>query len=287
MLRRREDDATTRILRCYQSWFHFLAFYTLVEAVHSFTSCAPPRFDVFSEKVIASWHAPDSATVQVAEEVMRSCGGAVQGVREIPFASCVYLNRADDGFVFFDCGTYTLGPVTLSETSSPSFTTSLALSTNSRVLLSCSLDANEKRAQSQIAASRLYRVSFGHDGSSLRPEDFRVNVAEPSCNDIFWQKQLQCFMSSPGQSWALQRVKWEQKGMEETSPDFEAANALQAWGNVAQLARDTNVNDNFVVLTMGVWCAETKCAKAVVREYNENRMLVRVALQTGMLLQDS
>jgi hypothetical protein len=85
----------------------------------------------------------------------------------------------------------------------------------------------------------------------------------------------------------LQRVKWEQKGMEETSPDFEAANALQAWGNVAQLASDTNVNDSGVVLTMGVWCAETKCAKAVVREYDGNRMLVRVALQTGTLLQDS
>ena len=58
---------------------------------------------------------------KVVEEVMRSCGGAVQGIRE-PFIvtttneneddkAGLYLNRANDGFVFYDHGDYSLGPV--------------------------------------------------------------------------------------------------------------------------------------------------------------------------------
>jgi hypothetical protein len=33
--------------------------------------------------------------------------------------------------------------------------------------------------------SRLYRVSFGDEGSSLQPEDFTVTMMEP--HDIFWK----------------------------------------------------------------------------------------------------
>jgi hypothetical protein len=122
-------------------------------------------------------------------------------------------------------------------------------------------------------------------GSSWRPEHFRVNVVEQPHN-IAGQHQLQCSMSLPGQSWMLQRVKWEQNGMEEPSPDFEPANTFQAWATVAKSASDTNLRDNNVLLTMGVWCTETKWVKAVVCKYNENELLVRVALQTGTLLQD-
>ena len=54
------------------------------------------------------------------EEVMRACGGAVQGIREMPLfhrqneykeEDRLYHNRADDGFIFMDNGSYTSGPV--------------------------------------------------------------------------------------------------------------------------------------------------------------------------------
>ena len=55
-------------------------------------------------------------------EVMRSCGGAVQGLSEArelhaeARQGALSLNRADDGFVFFDCGTWTQAPTRLNPT---------------------------------------------------------------------------------------------------------------------------------------------------------------------------
>ena len=64
-----------------------------------------------------------TASIKEVEEVMRSCGGAVQGIRELPLSSFIlpgegsaseerqtYHNRADGGFVYADDGSYTAGP---------------------------------------------------------------------------------------------------------------------------------------------------------------------------------
>ena len=103
------------------------------------TPCPPPRFDSFSDAVVGGWErrggaasSPPSAApgVDEVQEVMRSCGGAVQGAREVPLGlgrregeeekeedggvgEGRYHNRADDGFVYFDCGSYSAGPVQL------------------------------------------------------------------------------------------------------------------------------------------------------------------------------
>jgi hypothetical protein len=64
------------------------------------------------------------------EEVMRSCGGAVQGVREElrwsdkieeedEAASSLFLNRQCDGFTHFDDGSWALGEVSISSSTSP------------------------------------------------------------------------------------------------------------------------------------------------------------------------
>ncbi len=87
---------------------------------------APPSFSVASEKVLGSWVGAITTsmsspcyrqtTVEV-EEVMRSCGGAVQGFEETRHSAdnedpiSTYMNRADEKFTFFDCGSYCVGPV--------------------------------------------------------------------------------------------------------------------------------------------------------------------------------
>ena len=60
---------------------------------------AAPRFDTFCEQIVGRWVQRDGAVFDV-EEVMRACGGAVQGVKE----GALYHNRADDGFLYFPCG---------------------------------------------------------------------------------------------------------------------------------------------------------------------------------------
>ena len=92
---------------------------------YAFASCAPPRFDNFLDSILGTWRPIGSSdkarsndvTSGSVEEVMRSCGGAVQGVKEIQFPGSIfnqmYHNRADDGFVYFDCGSYSVGPTSI------------------------------------------------------------------------------------------------------------------------------------------------------------------------------
>jgi hypothetical protein len=115
--------------------------------VDAFSPCSPPRFDTFCEKLSGSWKysndvdGTDMHHIHAVEEVMRSCGGAVQGIRE----GLQYFNRADDGFVFFDCGTYSYGSVNvISPSSLGATTTSLGpLSTSMKQRLWISSSMNE------------------------------------------------------------------------------------------------------------------------------------------------
>ena len=78
------------------------------EAISLAGLCSPSSF----------YMVPPSPVSSSVEEVMRSCGGAVQGVRESWSWSSLeddperslFLNRQNDGFTFFDDGSYTLGP---------------------------------------------------------------------------------------------------------------------------------------------------------------------------------
>ena len=85
------------------------------------TTALAPSFDTFSAAATGSWTGTQYewpgdtngvACETVVDEVMRSCGGAVQGIRvgEGPL-----LNRQDDGFCFFDCGSWTQGPTKLTD----------------------------------------------------------------------------------------------------------------------------------------------------------------------------
>jgi hypothetical protein len=93
--------------------------FALVAAVH--TSALAPSFDTFSAAAVGSWTGTQYqwpgdtnavACESVVDEVMRSCGGAVQGVR---VGDGPLLNRQDDGFCFFDCGSWTQGPTALAD----------------------------------------------------------------------------------------------------------------------------------------------------------------------------
>ena len=88
-------------------------------AVHA--SALAPSFDTFSAAAVGSWHGTQYrwpgdtngvACTAVVDEVMRSCGGAVQGIR---VGDGPLLNRQDDGFYFFNCGSWTQGPTKIAD----------------------------------------------------------------------------------------------------------------------------------------------------------------------------
>lgn len=178
-------------------------------AVCAFASCPPPRFDNFLDSIIGSWtYAPEGCVPPITasvEEVMRSCGGAVQGVKEIKYQEAVfdqmYHNRADDGFVYFDCGSYISGPIDVQNNMDEvTFVSSFSLSTTKRMLISTSpiMSLSLVKGTSSSVISDEVDVSSNNKISNLPPDNVKFT------------QEILCRMSSPTQPWMLQRAKWEQ-----------------------------------------------------------------------------
>ena len=80
----------------------------------SFSWALTQQDDTFAPLgVAAGFVSPLSPCATESTEIMRSCGGAVQGLTETQGASEIALNRAHDGFVYFDDGSWALAPTLL------------------------------------------------------------------------------------------------------------------------------------------------------------------------------
>lgn len=165
----------------------------LSPSVASFTSCPSPRFDTFHDNIVGCWLTSGTGETVEVEAVMRSCGGAVQGIREMALSSeGVYLNRADDGFLFLDKGSYSWGPTQLTD-SNQSFVTSFSIQQpNLRVL--------SPGSKSQPI---ILRRPTAQGISGLLEEGF------PGLGAISWTKHERCRMPSAGLPWMVQRLRWE------------------------------------------------------------------------------
>eukprot|EP00980_Cylindrotheca_fusiformis_P010538 scaffold2334_cov118-Cylindrotheca_fusiformis.AAC.10 len=213
---------------------------------------------------------------------MRSCGGAVQGIRE-PFGEdSFYLNRADDGFVFYDNGSYTYGPV--KKTEGCLYLANLMVG-NSRILISSKSDH-----QGLLRDTTATYQTGTYDGSECNIASIHLDP-DPSCLDLVFTSKLVCSMPSAGQCWMLQRVKWE---LEKTDCDehgsfLEKADATIRCWSVSQPAEEfynwIGLSDKLggVVLHMGFACEETSVAGAVARHYTTDGVLHRVLLLDARL----
>jgi len=223
---------------------------------------------------------------------MRSCGGAVQGIKEVPLllppplpdhnndedededdndddegpqtytnentSERKYHNRADDGFVFFDCGSYVSLPKDISSSSS-----SGVIPNN--IMCSLSLpttNALESKRQQKIRTiittgpPSFQTLVRGSSGSSSIDLDTKTEeVYDDDGNDendvnsykmvipltcapklIRWEKGIVCRMSSPGQPWMLQRASWE-KILRDDDIDGGGGNTSSSIQNEHELIR--------------------------------------------------
>ena len=86
----------------------------------SFSWALSQQDDTFAPLgVAAGFVSPLSPCATESTEIMRSCGGAVQGLTETQGASEIALNRAHDGFVYFDDGAEIVGVNALTLAPSP------------------------------------------------------------------------------------------------------------------------------------------------------------------------
>jgi len=287
----------------------------LVRVSQAFQPAASPRFDVFLDNIVGSWwlyrpvvtsdHGVTKQGRGEVEEVMRSCGGAVQGIREIGFTtssttindndSNLYLNRADDGFVFHDNGSYSVGPTTLDTATSSSdsnsaghacWMTSLSLNPSCRILIqeapisglvSLTGDEETQTLATQDTDSAIRYMAFVRGEWKERPLDISV-LAQPSMateDTIQWKEQLRCRMPSPNQPWMRQRLKWESDSTTTAaSSDGDIqdpeASSVEAWVWRKEL------EDGTTRILTGAASAQPSTVVAFCREYQPNGCLSSV-----------
>lgn len=302
----------------------------------AFTPCPPPKFDVFLDSITGSWTTKESTVLSspsdtissTVEEVMRSCGGAIQGMKEIEYPNSpfdrMYNNRADDGFLFFDDGSYNNGPTSIrnvkvgDDGSSDSVTNDIdfsvvsslsfnGLSPKSRIIISTTLP--------KMALSLTKGVSTTHSNDDENDEnDDKLILLDECPIHIKWNEEILCRMSSSSQPWMLQRAKWEKykSKNEETnnknedsleiseSESSKLKNAMKCWVESCHLklndgsgrermfvgseALNSFSRTNDIAHIIQVGAMVQNDVKAFLRCYNEEGKLRGVIYQNGKLV---
>jgi hypothetical protein len=142
---------------------------------------------------------------------MRSCGGAVQGVR---VGDGPLLNRQDDGFCFFDCGSWTQGPTKLTD-GALNLDVGLVAQSGSRV-----------RCTASISARRVV--------------DATLVVEEKAGATPFAKRES---LAATGSPWLAPRLKWTRAAEATTLP----ADAVALPGGVSIACVENNGATEIVV----------------------------------------
>lgn len=205
------------LMQCSNAWQRRIG------RVNSYSSITEPQFDRFLQSVLGQWKflnnkdGESNTKFLEVEEVMRSCGGAVQGLRETKkegesLEQTWYHNRADDGFLFFDDGTYASGPTVLKDKDKNApFLVSFSFDSNGtkRVILSYEMThlVDNCIPVASVTLDALARVSAPLDD----PEDMLLGseLAHPSTYNCYWENEIICRMSSSTEKWLRPRAKWE------------------------------------------------------------------------------
>jgi hypothetical protein len=272
----------------------FLLSVSLSFQVAAFVPCVPPRFDDFSDKLVGKWVALNTYPREISgsiEEVMRSCGGAIQGIREFPPIGNVeaeeglYLNRANDGFVFHDNGCYSLGPVDWSS-EEDTFLASLRFG-KSRIVAWCDISRDDDSIVHSIPKILHTKKSF--EDIDLLPAEV---VKDPNLLVVDFVNKIRCSMPSPGQPWMLQRVKWERE-QNNANPETtveEALGPFQCWATSHSAVEFnkwtgslTSVLSEGTILNMGAVCKPTGVVKCMARHFDKANKVACVTLLEGRL----
>jgi hypothetical protein len=262
----------------------------------AFQSTTAPRFDRFAEQLLGEWkHNPTTERTDTCstaccnfgtvEEVIRSCGGAVQGIREVAVSNNLeglYLNRANDGFVYWNDGTYSFGPTYLQPFERSQFSTSLALSKSYRALSALTLVRDDSQ-RIAMEGWQVHCLSRPVQQPNSKLEVVPTAVESGNKLLIVWHSQIRGRMPCPCQPWMLPCVQWCIKETEGATkePSFEGegreseSKVVQAW------AHARHVTDGGIEFSTGVWCATSGLVKEVRRLYKSNGLLEHVMMLEG------
>lgn len=273
---------------------------TKLQATISSTSWKPfvqPRFDEFANCIVGPWVARASPTEKLeVEEVMRSCGGAVQGIKELSLSLTapsqdtseekIYLNRADGGFVYVDDGSYSFGPEKWDLTNEAFVMTSIAFTGSQRGWLTSKL-SSENGMLPQSTVLEMFRPI------SSVTENLAVDNVEKddSVPPIHWERIRRVRMPNPSQPWVLARAKWEQQTLQDevsNDGDQSRTGSLMGWSFVEtinskenELFGDILGNESSFCVHMMAICQESAVARSTIRCYDSTGLLKGVAFLEG------
>mmetsp|Transcript_16440 Transcript_16440/g.25462 ORF Transcript_16440/g.25462 Transcript_16440/m.25462 type:complete len:306 (+) Transcript_16440:79-996(+) len=258
----------------------------------SWKPCVQPRFDEFASCTVGPWVTRASPTEKhEVEEVMRSCGGAVQGVRELsPSLDAneekIYLNRADGGFVYVDDGSYSFGPEKLDLTDETMVMASLAFTGSQRGWLTAKL-SSEDGMLPQSTVLEMFRPISSVTEKVAVVENLEQDASVPSIN---WKRIQRVRMPNSSQPWVLARAKWEQQTLpDEASNDDDQSGTgpLMGWSFVETIGSKENVFGDIVgsessfCVHMTAICQESAVARSTTRCYDSTGLLKGVAFLEG------
>ena len=271
-----------------------------LHATISSTSWKPfvqPRFDEFANCIVGPWVARASLTEKhEVEEVMRSCGGAVQGIKELSLSVIspskdasqekIYLNRADGGFVYVDDGSYSFGPEKWNLTSEAVVMTSLTFTGSQRGWLTSKL-SSEKGMLPQSTVLEMFRP-ISSVTENLKDDNIEKEDTVPT---VHWDRLKRVRMPNPSQPWVLARAKWEQQILQDevgNDDDPLGTGSLIGWSFIETADSDENElfgdilgsERSFCVHMMAI-CQESAVARSTTRCYDSTGLLKGVAFLEG------
>jgi len=238
----------------------------------------------------------------------------VQGIREVDFRvgsslpssdgerrsdSGTYLNRADDGFVYFDCGSYSRGPVEM-RIDEEVEVGCVAFGTMPKMRVVFDRSSASWQVQVRSLASRMSSGEYQNVPIFSKNEDGGDTLM---ALNIKWGKDTVCRMPSADQPWMLQRVKWQKSYVDgvhviddekKVDPhELEAKGWIRTWneadGEIARASWGSSSLDDFIlvrtsqIIQFGAACLTTGEVKGIIRCYDEKRALKGVILQQGVL----
>jgi hypothetical protein len=283
--------------------------------------CAQPRFDEFASCTVGPWKpvSSDHASTQYeVEEVMRSCGGAIQGIRELELSLMfpestlaherAYHNRADGGFVYADDGSYSAGPEQWDLGRSDNFKegegskfcmASLSFGRNRFWMaanldsLSAAVDQCTPDSASAVPSAKFLQLS--RPTSADATTEFNDQLAPESIEipNVSWKSVQRVRMPNPSQPWSLARAKWEKTilyndiSSEEFCSKISEQSCIFGWTQVELISGDSDmfgdlVDKGYLVRMLAV-SQETNLARTAVRCYCAEGQLKSVAFLKGQV----
>ena len=288
-----------------------------IKSTTDWKPCAQPRFDEFTECIVGPWvpkYQSISNTVSTyeVEEVMRSCGGAVQGIRELPthlmFSDSdedqqrTYHNRADGGFIYINDGTYSAGPEHFdceqAEMDSKFFMSSFtfgrhriwltsSLTSVAQAWKQCSSDANSDCAEITLNSQHLLlKRPASTDLQVIQQENLNFD------SDITRKSVSRVKMPNPSDTWSLPRAKWEKTSLIDEDKKLNDIKQNQSFVSHVTVEKFSNasrnnlfhdlVNEGYTIEMQAV-SIPNRAIRSAVRCYDQEGMLKSVAILKGTL----